>query len=176
MEVFALLLVPPIHFALTFPTLTEDVMRNHLFSIVFLLATLIGGMQSAAAQSGDEAAVAQAVESLRKAMFSRDVKGFEALISENVSYGHSAGRIENKQEFIKAALANKSVMKSLAFTDQTIKVTGNSAVVRNTYNAENELDGKPSTTKIGVLQVWMKEGSNWRLYARQAFILPAPTK
>ena len=104
-------------------------------------------------------------------MFSRDVKGFEALISENVSYGHSAGRIENKQEFIKAALANKSVMKSLAFTDQTIKVTGNSAVVRNTYNAENELDGKPSTTKIGVLLVWTKEAGTWRLYARQAYRL-----
>ena len=102
---------------------------------------------------------------------SKDVKGFEAMISENVSYGHSAGRIENKQEFIKAALANKAVMKSLEFTDQTIKVTGNNAVVRNTYNAVNELDGKTSTTKIGVLLVWMKEGSNWRLYARQAYRL-----
>lgn len=146
-------------------------MRKSLISMVFLFLTLIGGVPNAAAQSADEAAVAQAVESLRKAMFARDVKEFEALISENVSYGHSAGRIENKQEFIKAALANKSVMKSLAFTDQTIKITGNSAVVRNTYNAENELDGKPSTTKIGVLLVWTKEAATWRLYARQAFRL-----
>ena len=146
-------------------------MRTKFLSLSILLFTLITGMQSVYAQSGDEAAVAQAVESLRKAMFARDVKGFEALISENVSYGHSAGRIENKKEFIAAALANKSVMKSLAFTDQTIKVTGNSAVVRNTYNAENELDGKASTTKIGVLLVWAKEAGTWRLYARQAYRL-----
>ncbi len=146
-------------------------MRNTLFSLAFAFLTLIGGIQTVAAQSADEATVAQAVENLRKAMFERNVKQFEALISENVSYGHSAGRIENKQEFIKAALANKAVMKSLAFTDQTVKITGNHAVVRNTYNGVSELDGKTNTTKIGVLLVWAKENGTWRLYARQAYRL-----
>jgi len=146
-------------------------MRANLLSLMVIFFTLLTGVQTVSAQSGDEAAVAQAVESLRKAMFARDANQFEALISENVSYGHSAGRIENKKEFITAALANKSVMKSLAFTDQTIKVTGNSAVVRNTYNAESELDGKANTTKIGVLLVWAKEAGTWRLYARQAYRL-----
>ncbi len=146
-------------------------MRNTLFSLAFAFLTLIGGIPTVAAQSADEANVAQAVENLRKAMFGRDVKQFEALISENVSYGHSAGRIENKQEFIKAALANKAVMKSLAFTDQTVKITGNHAVVRNTYNSVSELDGKTNTTTIGVLLVWAKEDGTWRLYARQAYRL-----
>lgn len=146
-------------------------MHKISLSLLTMFLALLIGTQTASAQSADEAAVAQSVESLRKAMFARDVKGFEALISENVSYGHSAGRIENKQEFIKAALANKSVMKSLAFTNQTIQVTGNSAIVRNTYNAEGELDGKATATKIGVLLVWVKEAGTWRLYARQAFRL-----
>lgn len=146
-------------------------MRNTLFSLAFAFLTLIGGIQTVAAQSADEVTVAQAVENLRKAMFERNVKQFEALISENVSYGHSAGRIENKQQFIKAALANKAVMKSLAFTDQTVKITGNLAVVRNTYNGVSELDGKTNTTKIGVLLVWAKEDGTWRLYARQAYRL-----
>jgi ketosteroid isomerase-like protein len=146
-------------------------MRTIGMSLLTMFLALLIGTQSAGAQSADEAAVAQAVEALRKAMFARDVKGFEALISENVSYGHSAGRIENKQQFIKAALANRSIMKSLAFTDQTVQVNGNTAIVRNTYNAEGELDGKPTATKIGVLLVWAKEGGTWRLYARQAFRL-----
>ena len=146
-------------------------MKKILFSAFALLLTVFTAGQPALAQSADEAAVTQAVESLRKAMFAKDVAGFEALISENVSYGHSAGRIEDKKLFIKNALANKSVMKSLTFTDQTVKVTGNSAVVRNTYTAENELDGKASTTKIGVLLVWAKESGGWKLYARQAYRL-----
>ena len=146
-------------------------MQRILLSALVLFVSFAGTMLPAHAQSNEEANVAQVMESLRKAMFDRDAKQFEALISENVSYGHSAGRIENKKEFITAALANKSVMKSLAFTDQTVKVTGNSAVVRNTYNAESELDGKTNTTKIGVLLVWAKEGGTWRLYARQAYKL-----
>ena len=146
-------------------------MQTKFLSLLVLFFTLLTGMQTVYAQSADEAAVAQSVESLRKAMFARDAKQFEALVSENVSYGHSAGRIENKKEFITAALANKSVMKSLAFTDQTVKVTGDKAVVRNTYNAESELDGKTNTTKIGVLLVWAKEAGTWRLYARQAYRL-----
>jgi ketosteroid isomerase-like protein len=144
-------------------------MRTKLLSLFVLFFTLLTGMQSVYAQTADEAAVAQAVESLRKAMLVRDAKQYEALISENVSYGHSAGRIENKQEFIAVNLKNKSVMKSLTFTDQTIKVTGDKAIVRNTYNGVSELDGKTNTTKIGVLLVWTKEGDAWRLYGRQAY-------
>lgn len=149
-------------------------MRNALRSYLMLpLFVLLANLASpvAIAQSGEEAAVAQAVESLRQAMFVRDPKGYEALISENVSYGHSAGRIENKKEFIAAALANRSVMKSLTFTDQTIQINGNHAIVRNTYNGVSELDGKTNNTKIGVLMVWAKEAGTWRLYARQAFRL-----
>jgi ketosteroid isomerase-like protein len=125
----------------------------------------------ASAQSSEEAAVAQAVEAMRKAMFARDPKQYELLVSENVSYGHSGGRIENKKEFIAASLANKSVMKSLTFTDQTIQVNGDRAIVRNTYNGVSELDGKTNNTKIGVLMIWANEGGTWRLYARQAYRL-----
>src|SRR5262245_10986396 len=146
-------------------------MKKILLSTLVLIVSFAGAVLPVHAQSGDEAAVTQAMESLRKAMFARDSKGFEALISENVSYGHSAGRIENKQEFIKAALANKSVMKSLEFTDQTVKIVGDKAIVRNTYNGVSELDGKTNTTKIGVLLVWNKEGGTWRLLARQAYRL-----
>ena len=146
-------------------------MQKILLSAVTLFIALFSIAQPVLAQSGDEAAVSQAVESLRAAMFARDVKQFEALISENVSYGHSAGRIEDKKLFIKNALANKSMMKSLTFTDQTVKVTGSHAVVRNTYNGVSELDGKTNTTKIGVLLVWSKEAGGWKLYARQAYRL-----
>jgi len=152
-------------------TQSEAIMQRILWSALVLFVSFAGSVLSVHAQSNEETTVAQAMESLRSAMFARDAKQFEALISGNVSYGHSAGRIENKTQFIAAALKNKSVMKSLTFTDQTIKVTGDKAIVRNTYNGVSELDGKTNTTKIGVLLVWHKEGDAWRLYARQAYRL-----
>lgn len=146
-------------------------MHTKLLSLFVMFFALLTGTQVVHAQSADEAALNQAVDSLRKAMIAKDGKQFEVLISENVSYGHSAGRIETKAEFIKVALASKSVLKSLTFTEQTNKITANSAIVRFMYNGESELDGKTTTTKIGVLTVWQKEQGAWKLYARQAFRL-----
>ncbi len=146
-------------------------MRTKLLALSILLLTLLSGMQTAYAQSGDDAALTQAVDSLRKAMIAKDGKQFDTLISENVSYGHSAGRIETKAEFITVALASKSVTKSLTFTEQSSKIVGNNAIVRFIHTSESELDGKANTTKIGVLTVWQKEQGAWKLFARQAFRL-----
>jgi ketosteroid isomerase-like protein len=146
-------------------------MLTKFLSLLFISLSLLTGAQTVSAQSGDEAAVTQALESLRKAMIAKDRGQFEALLSENVSYGHSAGRIETKAEFIKVALASKSVLKSLTFTEQKTQVNGNNAIVRFMYNGESELDGKITTTKIGVLTVWQKEQGAWKLYARQAYRL-----
>jgi len=146
-------------------------MRRIGLSLLTLSLTLFIGAQAAWAQSADETALHQAVDALRKAAIAKDRKQFEALLSEHVSYGHSAGRIEDKALFIKNALASKAVMKSLTFTEQTHKIVGNSAIVRFIYNGESELDGKPRSTKIGVLTVWQKEQGAWKLFARQAYRL-----
>ena len=60
---------------------------------------------------------------------------------------------------------------SLLLSDQTIQVNGDHAIVRNTNNGVSELEGKINNTTIGVLMVWAKAGSTWRLYARQAYRL-----
>jgi len=41
--------------------------------------------------------------------------------------------------------------------------------------SESETDGKPSSVKIGVLQVWQKQSGNWKLLARQSFRTPQAT-
>jgi hypothetical protein len=42
--------------------------------------------------------------------------------------------------------------------------------------SESELDGKVTNTKIGVLQVWLKQDSSWKLLARASFKLPEPVE
>jgi len=51
----------------------------------------------AAAQAGDQAQVAIAVDDLTKAMLDVDQPKLEALTSDALSYGHSAGRVETKR-------------------------------------------------------------------------------
>jgi hypothetical protein len=130
---------------------------------------------SAVAESADEAAVAQAVEALRKAILGQEKTQLEALCADQLSYGHSDGRVENKAQFINGVMTRKAVVKSITLSDHTIAVVANDAIARHTWVSESETDGKPTSTKIGVLQVWQKQGGNWKLLARQAFRTPQAT-
>ena len=131
---------------------------------------LFGG--SAGAQAGEEAAVSDAVEVLRKGILEADKAKLAQVASEQLSYGHSGGRVETKEQFINGVLTRKAVVKSLAFPELKVTVVGNAAIARHIYLAESELDGKATTTRIGALQVWQKQDGTWKLLARQGFQLP----
>src|SRR5215813_4288920 len=123
---------------------------------------------SAVAESADEAAVAQAVEALRKAILGQEKNQLEALCAEQLSYGHSDGRVENKAQFINGVMTRKAILKSLTLSDHTITIAGTAAIARHTWASESETDGKATSTKIGVLQVWQKQDGTWKLLARQS--------
>ncbi|RFM27859.1 nuclear transport factor 2 family protein [Deminuibacter soli] len=144
-------------------------MKNKTFAgIVFLL--LLSGM--AMAQSKDETAVAAAVESLRKAMIDPTKANLDQLTAPALSYGHSSGKVQGKAAFEEALLNGSSDFVSIDLTDQTISVTGNTAIVRHTLSAQTNDGGKPGAVKIGILLVWVKQQGSWKLLARQAVKLP----
>ena len=128
---------------------------------------------SAGAQAGDEAAVADSVETLRKGLFEGDKAKLDQVTASQISYGHSDGRVETKEQFITAVMNRKQKVKSLAFPELKVAVVGNAAIARHIYLAESELEGKATTTRIGALQVWQKQDGGWKLLARQGFRLPA---
>jgi len=128
---------------------------------------------SAEADTGDDAAVAQSVETLRKGLLEADRGKLEQVAAAQISYGHSDGRVETKEEFIHGVMTRKQTVKSLDFPELKIAVVGNAAIVRHIFLSQSELDGKPTTTRIGALQVWQKQDGAWKLLARQGFRLPA---
>jgi len=123
------------------------------------------------AESSDEAAVTQAVEALRKALLEADKARLQQLGADQLSYGHSDGRVQTKAEFIDGVMTRKAIVKSLAFPELTVAVVGNAAIARHIYLSDSETDGKPTNTRIGALQVWQKQDGNWKLLARQGFKL-----
>ena len=130
----------------------------------------------AMAATGDEEAVKQAVEALRKAMLTQDKAKLETLTAEQLSYSHSDARIEDKAKFIDGVMTRKAVVKSIDFPNLTVAIAGNNAIVRHQWVSESELDGKVTNTKIGVLQVWQKQDSGWKLLARASYRLPEPVE
>lgn len=138
-----------------------------------LLSTVALGTSAALADDKkgmlNDASVATATEAFRVAMHKADRAAFDMLCSSDLSYGHSAGRIETKAEFIAASTSGKSVWKSIAFNDVTAKAVGKEAISRFTLIGQTESEGKTNDIKIGVLMVWREEGGAWKLLARQAF-------
>jgi ketosteroid isomerase-like protein len=120
------------------------------------------------AQSKDEKAVAEAVENLRKAMIDPDKAMLEEIAATDLSYGHSNGLLEDKAAFVDALVSNKSDFVSIELSEQTIKIVGNTALVRHKLAAQTNNGGKPGSTKLSILLVWQKQKGSWRLLARQA--------
>jgi hypothetical protein len=86
-------------------------------------------------------------------------------------YGHSAGRIETKAQFINGAVSRRSVWKFMTLTGQSHQIVGKRAVVRHLLTGETESEGKTNAIMIGVLGVWQKQVGRWKLLARQAYKL-----
>lgn len=110
----------------------------------------------------------QALESLRKNMLDPDSLNLLQLTGTTLSYGHSSGKVENRQEFIHALLSGSSDFVTLDISAQSIQLYKKFAVVRHTLSAANNDNGKAGNIKLTVMQVWEKQAGEWKLIARQA--------
>jgi hypothetical protein len=94
------------------------------------------------AESSDEAAVNQAVDALRKALLEADKARLQQLAADQLSYGHSDGKVQTKPEFIDGVVTRKAVVKTLTFPELTVAVVGNAAIARHIYMS----DSKPTAS------------------------------
>lgn len=140
--------------------------------ILTLFVLLMSIATTTQAQSAEEKEVATAVETLRKAMVDSDKATLEKLAANELTYGHSAGKIENKAAFVDNLTNGNSDFVTIDLTDQTISIVGNVALVRHTLTAKTNDGGKPGNVKLGVLIVWQKQAGSWKMIARQSFKFP----
>jgi ketosteroid isomerase-like protein len=124
------------------------------------------------AQSKDSLQVAKAVNQLAELMVNPDKAALEALVSDQVSYGHSSGKLEGRTSFIESLTSGSSDFVKINLTDQTIQLFGKTAIVRNKLFASTNDGGKPGEVKLALILVWQKQQKTWQLIARQAVKLP----
>jgi ketosteroid isomerase-like protein len=138
----------------------------YLLSFCFVINT------ATYAQSANEKEVAATVEKFKKALLDPTKENLDELTAPELSYGHSSGKMEDKATFMQSLISKSSDFVTMELSQQTIKIVGNTAIVRHNLNAETVDGGKPGTAKIGVLLIWQKQQGKWKLLARQAFKLP----
>jgi hypothetical protein len=138
-------------------------MKNLLAALVLFLF----GLQVNAQSTEDK--VWQRVEALHKAVFeTKDSATIAGLVSDDLSYGHSGGAIEDKKTMVHNASASKTEYKHPDFERLSMKVIGKTAYARFIFRAGSVEKGVETPLDLGLLQVWQKQHGKWLLVARQA--------
>lgn len=137
-------------------------------AVAIAALTACAGGAPAASSASAEQSVAAAAERLRVAMVDPTQAALAQLVADDLSYGHSGGRVDTKASFISDLLDGKSDFVTIAISDQTIKIVDNTAIVRHTLTADTNDSGKPGKVQIKILGVWQQQGGQWKLLARQA--------
>lgn len=138
--------------------------KTLIFTTVFLLSAVLG----VNAQNKDEKDVADAVEKLKKAMIDGNKEELESIVIDKLSYGHSGGQVQNKDEFVQKIVNGQSDFVTIDLSEQTISISGNTAIVRHKLEAKTNDGGKPGEVHLLVLLIFQKENKQWKLLARQA--------
>jgi ketosteroid isomerase-like protein len=115
--------------------------------------------------------VESSVESLNNAMIAKNKPVLEKLVSNDVSYGHSTGAVQNKEEFMQDIMIGVVRFASIGSENQKITFTDDLAIVRNISSIKGNRGDAPLDLKIGILMVWKKEKDQWQLVARQGYKL-----
>ncbi len=136
------------------------------------LALLLMSSSVVFAQAKDEQSVIAAVDKLKNAMVSGERNALQEVAASDLSYGHSGGKIEDKATFVESIASGKSDFVTIDLKNQTVKITGKTAIVRHELHATTNDGGKAGEVHLGIMLVWQKQGKEWKLLARQAYKLP----
>ena len=134
------------------------------------LFTIVAGCATAPSPSSNDVQdVTAAAEKLRLAMIDPTRENLAAIVADDLSYGHSGGKVDTKASYTADLLDGKSDFVTITITEQTVKVIGTDlAIVRHTLAADTNDSGKPGKVTLKVLGVWQKQAGQWKLLARQA--------
>lgn len=143
------------------------------YSIIFVVLISLFACKALESEADQFESVEKTVEELFTAMMEADESSLTLLLSEDLSYGHSSGVIQSKNEFIEEILSGKPVkLTNIRVENQTVDISDNVAIVRHTFLSDGiNAEGETVPIRIGNCLVWKKENDMWKLLVRQAFRL-----
>lgn len=133
-----------------------------LVTIVLFFASLV-----VAAQTADEKLVTT-IKEFHQALVKKNTVSIIQQTDKAVSYGHSNGWVETKAEMINNLETGYLTYKSFKEDSLQVTINGNVAHARFIADIEATLNQKDSQFHLKVLEVWVKKGKRWLLFARQA--------
>ncbi|HXJ41139.1 MAG TPA: nuclear transport factor 2 family protein [Bryobacteraceae bacterium] len=132
-----------------------------------LILVLVGACAMVAADPDPASKdVLAAMDAMQQAMIHRDGPALDRLLTDDLMYVHSAGLVETKSHLMKAIVSGSSIIEKLEFTNTTVRIYGNTALVHGRVDLWHSAT---NLVPMDVLHVWIRDAAgHWRLASRQA--------
>lgn len=122
----------------------------------------------------DEEKLTTTLKEFHQALVKGNTVSINQQTDKALSYGHSNGWVETKNEMMKNL--ETGYIKYSSYKEDSIQVTLNGTMANVRFVAEiaATLNGNSANYHLKVLEVWVRKGKRWLLFARQAVKPPAP--
>ena len=116
----------------------------------------------------DEEKLISTIKEFHQALVNKNTVSINQQTDKALSYGHSNGWVETKTDMIEDLQTGYISYQAFKEDSITVVINGNMANVRFIADITANLKGTTSSFRLRVLEVWMKKGKRWILFARQA--------
>jgi len=132
------------------------------FTIVLFFTSLLVVAQT------DEEKLTTTLKEFHQALVTKNTGSIYQQTDKALSYGHSNGWVETKADMMKNLETGYIDYHSIKEDSIQIVINGNLAHARFVGDYNVTLNGNTNTFHLKVLEVWVKKGKRWLLFARQA--------
>lgn len=130
--------------------------------VIFLFASFVVTAQSEAAK----------VDALHKQKFewliNNNIDSITYLLGDKVSYIHSNGWIQNREEVLNDMKSGKLQYKSIAVEESSVNLIEQTAIVTGKATFAGKMNNIDFSVKLLYTEVYVKVGNRWRLLSRHA--------
>ena len=135
-------------------------------AVLFVLFLLVA--KSSSGQI-DSIGLKNAMQQLDKALLHKDETVLRSVLHKDVSYGHSNGWIQNKNDILNDFTSGKLVYNKIENNSSAIiTISKKYATVKTNTNAEGTVNGTAFKLTLHIMQFWIKTKNGWQLVARQS--------
>ncbi len=105
-----------------------------------------------------------------KAMSERNVEQLDQLISDDLYYIHSNGKVDTKDDLIGSIKDGSSNYGKIIIEETKTRIYGDAAIINGVCSYErNNDDGSPNNLQLKYTSVYANSGGNWKLVSWQSF-------
>jgi hypothetical protein len=121
----------------------------------------------------DVRAVLAAEDRRYRAMLDADLAVLDQLCAPELSYAHSSGARDTKDEYLGKVRSGYYVYRRADHPVERVAVLGDTAIVVGRMTCDLDVDGVPKTIDNLALAVWTRVTGSWQLLAYAPTSLPA---